>query len=247
MQVKRISHKSDKVIGQYLQNLIQLIFAPGRGWEDLEKAEVETFRRHHNAHPVGREKEERSNTSEDDIADAYASWINAYARSTFTRCFLPSIGVCSLSWFVKLLYDADDGTFSSISDGALLSLQHTLVSFVCMLLAALLTHSIFLATLPRLLNRSALDWGAWKGRALNMTMYCITFLGMVTLISNVVKVRVALLEFLPFYAVFIIWKGCRYLEIPPRNAGLFMLLASVCILGLTYLLSFLLDAVVANV
>lgn len=233
------------MIGRYLQNLIQLICAPARGWEDLESAEVQTFRRFRQSHPDHQTgTNEASGTGEattSDAADAYADWLVGYTRSTFTRCFLPAIGVCSLSWFVRLLYADEIGM--TMADRSLLALQHALVSFVGMLLAALLSQSVFLTTLPRLLSPSTIEWGAWKGRALNMTMYCITFLGMVTLISNVVKVRVALLEFLPFYVVFIIWRGCRYLEVPMRTAGLFMILAAACILGLPYLLSFLLNAV----
>lgn len=232
-----------KVIGRYLQNLIQLIFFPSRGWEDLETAEVATFRSHFQS---SHGHEGMKKPTGDEAADAYVEWLGDYSRRTFTRCFLPAIGVCSLSWFARLLYAADDTVFASMAERALLATQHALVSFVGMLLAALLSQSIFLTMLPRMLNGSALEWGAWKGRSLNVIMYTITFLGMVTLISNVVKVRVALLEFMPFYVVFIIWKGCRYLEVPPRNAGLFMILSSGCILGLPYLLAFLLNAV-ANV
>lgn len=230
------------MIRRYIQNLIQLTFAPSRGWEDLETAEVEDFRLYYHARTAEAEKK----PSGEEAADAYASWLNDFSRRSFTRCFLPVIAVCSLSWFARLLYATDETAFASMADRALLALQYALVSFVGMLLAALLSQSIFLATLPRILNGSTVEWGAWKGRALNMIMYCITFLGTITLISNVVKVRVALLEFLPFYVVFIIWKGCRYIEVPQRNAGLFMIIASGCIIGLPYLLSFLLNAV-ANV
>ncbi len=77
-----------------------------------------------------------------------------------------------------------------------------------------------------------------------MIMYCLTFLGLITLLSNVVKVRIALIEFLPLYVVFIIWKGWKYVGVEERNLGLFMIMATVSILGSAYLISFLLNALI---
>jgi len=63
-------------------------------------------------------------------------------------------------------------------------------------------------------------------------------------LSNVVKVRIALIEFLPLYVVFIIWKGWKYVGVEERNLGLFMIMATVSILGSAYLISFLLNALI---
>ena len=79
---------------------------------------------------------------------------------------------------------------------------------------------------------------------MSMIMYCVTFLGIITLVSNVVKVRIALIEFLPLYVVFILWKGWRYAGVEERNIGLFMIMATASILGSAYLVSFLLNALV---
>ena len=77
-----------------------------------------------------------------------------------------------------------------------------------------------------------------------MTMYSLTFLGMITLVANIVKVRIALIEFLPFYVIFIIWKGWKYVGVDERHEGIFMIIATAFILGSPYLISFLLHSLV---
>ncbi len=42
--------------------------------------------------------------------------------------------------------------------------------------------------------------------------------------------------------VFILWKGCDFLEIDRRQEGLFMIVASASVLGAYYMLSFLFNA-----
>ncbi len=68
------------------------------------------------------------------------------------------------------------------------------------------------------------------------------FIALVALVDNVIKVQIGLQAFLPFYVVFILWKGCDFLEIDRRQEGLFMIVASASVLGAYYMLSFLFNA-----
>ena len=77
-----------------------------------------------------------------------------------------------------------------------------------------------------------------------MICYSLTFMALVFLLANVVKVKITLIEFLPFYVIFIIWKGWRYVGVKERNVGLFMIMETAAIVGSVYLWSFFLNVVI---
>ena len=60
----------------FLRNMLQLVFAPARGWEDLEESE----------RGLSASAQERA------------------AQRLYYRCFLPVSAICALSCFVRLLY-----------------------------------------------------------------------------------------------------------------------------------------------
>jgi hypothetical protein len=72
-----------------------------------------------------------------------------------------------------------------------------------------------------------------------MVLYCISVIALIFLLGNIIKVRLALIQFLPFYVIFIIWKGGAFIGVPERSVGPFMLMASASVLGAVYGLSFL--------
>lgn len=125
--------------------------------------------------------------------------------------------------------------------GFLGALQMAIITFVSLFLSTQFARYVFQTYMPRLLSEATVEK---RGRWMSMIMYCVTFLGIITLVSNVVKVRIALIEFLPLYVVFILWKGWRYAGVEERNIGLFMIMATASILGSAYLVSFLLNALV---
>jgi heme/copper-type cytochrome/quinol oxidase subunit 4 len=83
-----------------------------------------------------------------------------------------------------------------------------------------------------------------RGRWLEVIMYSLTILAVIMLVSNVIKVRLALVEFLPLYVVFVIWKGCKFVHIEEQNVGIFMVSAIASLLGSVYVLSAILKALI---
>ena len=101
--------------------------------------------------------------------------------------------------------------------------------------------------IPRLVSddpREPSDAEWPKSRGLEMICYSLTFMALVFMLANVVKVKITLIEFLPFYVVFIIWKGWRYVGVKERNVGLFMIMETAAIVGSVYLWSFFLNVVI---
>lgn len=194
----------------FLRNLFQLVVAPARGWEDLEA-----------------ERDGMTERAEEELASF-----------NYLHCFLPTIAVCSLSWFIRLIY--------GYSGGLLGCVQGSVVMFVSLFLGAQVSMWLMGFAMPRLMEEdprlpSDAKWN--RGRMMDMICYSITFIGLVLMLTNVIKVRIALLEFLPFYVVFIIWKGWHYVGIREQNIGLFMISACLSVLGSVYIISFLLNAV----
>ena len=215
-------------MNEFLKNLVQLVFAPSRGWEDMAADERERFLRYRD-----RQLGETGGLRGASFHAEEESWGEHHALHLFRTCFLPVIGVCSCSAFVKMFYEGGPDFLGA--------LQMAIITFVSLFLSTQFARYVFQTYMPRFMEPESV---ARKGRWMSMIMYCVTFLGLITLVSNVVKVRIALIEFLPLYVVFILWKGWRYAGVEERNIGLFMIMATASILGSAYLVSFLLNALV---
>lgn len=181
---------------KFLANIIQLIFSPLKGWEDIEDA--------------------------DSRADS-RGYINI--RSLYLGCFLPLILICSLSAMLRMIY----------GDGFLAVLQVAIIEFFSLFLSYHLAVYIFSWLMPSIMkeDKGLID----QRREAMMVMYCISVIALIFLLGNVIKVKLALIQFLPLYVVFIIWKGARFVGVPDRAVGHFMIMASIAILGAVYGLS----------
>lgn len=185
---------------KYLKNIVQLIFSPQKGWEDL--------------------------ADDDYRVDGTRGAIDI--RRLYTHCFLPLIAFCSLTAFVHLLYD----TVPTFTGG----LVAAIVQFFSLFLSYHVAVHIFSWCHPKLVLR---DSTPDMRRNAIMVMYCISIVALIFLLQNVIKLgNMALIKFLPFYVMFIIWKGADFVEIPQRNIGSFMFMATAAILGTIYGLRF---------
>jgi len=216
------------VIAQYLKQFVQLVFAPTRGWEDIEHDINNQFLSYRE-----RQLGQHGGTKGASFVDSQNAWEEAWANRNFRRCFLPIISIFALSWLVRALYGTDD---------LLSCIQKAIVTFVTLFLASQFARYIFMAYLPRMLAAEIV--AEPKGRWFAMIMQCLTFLGVITMVSNIVKAHLALIEFLPFYVIFIIWKGWKFAGIDEKNIGLYMIITTLSILGPAYLLSLLLNALI---
>lgn len=185
---------------KYIANIIQLIFSPQKGWEDLE---------------------------EDDYRpDGGRGSIDI--RRLYTRCFLPFIAFCAATVFIRILFDGGPDFVKA--------LVWAIIQFFSLFLSYHLAVYIFSWWMPRLISR---DGTPDMRRDAIMVLYCISVLALIFLIDNVIKIHIALISFLPFYVMFIIWKGADFVGIPQRNIGGFMFMASASILGTVYGIRFL--------
>lgn len=190
---------------KYLANILQLLIAPQKGWEDLEVNDIR----------------------EDGTRGAID------IRRLYTHCFLPLIIICSLTAFIRMMFDGGPDFIGA--------LQQVIIEFFSLFLAYHLAIYIFSWWMPRILSDDSLPD---MRRDAIMVMYCISIIAIIFLIGNIIKVKLALISFLPFYVMFIIWKGADFVGIPQRNIGAFMFMAAAAILGTVYGLSFLFNIII---
>lgn len=152
-------------------------------------------------------------------------------RRLYIHSFLPLIAACSVTAFVRLVFGAD----------WLLCMASAIGEFVSLFLTYHLGIYIISWFMPRLVDPEARDSQDQRRLAV-VVMMSASFIALVALVTNIIKVQIGLLAFLPFYVVFILWKGCGFLEIDRRQEGLFMIVASTSVLGAYYLLSVIFNA-----
>lgn len=152
------------------------------------------------------------------------------ASRVYRSAFLPLIGVCSASSLVRIFYGVD----------FLGALALGLVNFVSLFLSYYIACWVLAAWMPRLAGDNDGDTRRYQ----LLVMYTLAIVALVCLLVNVVKIKIAILSFLPLYTVFVLWKGCRFAGVRPENEGLFMLMSTACILGSFYGLSFLFSSLI---
>jgi membrane protein len=152
-------------------------------------------------------------------------------RQFYLRSFLPLVAICSASIFIRLIYGAD----------WLLCMASAIGEFVSFFLTYHLAIYIISWFMLRLVDADARDKQDQRRLAV-VVMMSVSFIALVAMVTNIIKVKIGLLSFLPFYVVFILWKGCGFLTVDRRQEGLFMIVASASLLGAYYLLSFIFNA-----
>lgn len=157
-------------------------------------------------------------------------------RSCYLGGFLPLIITVSLAAFVRMAYTGGPDFLSALA--------RCIVDFISLFLSYHLSIYVISSLMPRFIDPDYEDYGRDQRRLALTSMMSVAFIGLVFLVGNLIKVRVAILDFVPLYAVFIIWKGCRFLGISARQEGLYMIVSSAAILGSVYLLSLIFSTLV---
>lgn len=165
--------------------------------------------------------------AEDDrMADGRRGDINI--RRLYFSCFIPLIAFVAATSFVKMIYDGGP-TF-------LEALQTSIIEFFSLFLSYHLAVYAFSWAVPRLVPQ---EEKADNRRCAIMILYCISVIALIFMLGNLIKVSLALIQFLPLYVLFILWKGAGYVGVTEKNIGLFMIMASMAVLGSVYGLSFI--------
>ena len=143
-------------------------------------------------------------------------------------CFIPLIALVAPPSSGKMFYEA--------SPPFLEPLQPSFFEFFPLFPSYPLAVSAFSWAVPRLVPQ---EEKADNRRCAIMILYCISVIALIFMLGNLIKVSLALIQFLPLYVLFILWKGAGYVGVTEKNIGLFMIMASMAVLGSVYGLSFI--------
>ncbi len=235
----------------YLKNLVQLILSPKHGWDDLADESAALWR----AHEKDVTAADRSDAiTDENIPDSDASltsdpqaeeislspeqWDERLSDQLALRCFLPLVVVSALSPFVRMIYNPQASFIPTLL---------VAISTVVSLGVAYFVARIAMQTLAPAWCRvfedpdnpgapAAYPYGRWNMVAL----FALSYLALIFMVSNLIKVRVAVLDFLPLYALYMIGSSRQFACIKERDRVNYFILMGIAILGIPYLISFIL-------
>ena len=203
------------------------MFSPASGWEDLEGDSEKSFLGYRQS-----ELEKHGGVQRAGFAAEQGVWELHASKNMFFRCFLPLITVCALTEFIRVIY----GNYDFIE-----ATLHAAVEFMTLFLSSQVARYVMLTFLPRWIKEKQQEANL-HGRWFAIAIYPLAYLGLIMLIENIVKGHIALLSFLPFYSIFMIWKGWKIAGIDEKYIGQFVILSTVAILGSVYVFKYILNA-----
>lgn len=139
------------------------------------------------------------------------------------------LGVSGATVFFRLIYGAQD---------ALWCLASAIITFVSLFLTYHLSIYAISSLMPRFVVEKERRRPDQRKLAL-VVMMSVAFIALIAIVANVVKVQLAVIQLLPLYVVFILWRAAGFLNVDQRQEGLYMIVASGSVLGGYYLLCFL--------
>lgn len=147
-----------------------------------------------------------------------------------SRLYYPMLAILALTSFITFFYGED------------LQLIDYLQKVICKVgvyfFGYMISSFILCSLLPTISNDKN---GANKIHL--FVIYCYAILMLFTIIENFIPVTITILDFLPFYLIFVIWKGVKYFNdeiLSPK----FLMMFSASILGVFYFLQFILNLVI---
>ncbi len=134
-----------------------------------------------------------------------------------------SIGIATLSPWIKLLYSSDISWLRLIQESIIIGVSYGLAYFLA---------GILMNTWIPMINGGEDS----KDRITIFNSYIISTLLVQVLITNVLPLSFAILSIWPIYVAVIIWRGMKYMEIEEKDAGKFITASIVALIGPAFLL-----------
>lgn len=151
-------------------------------------------------------------------------------RTLYRAGFLPLLIVASLSVFVRLFYAGNPGFLGLLQMG--------IIWFTALFVGYHVAVFVLSLSIKKLLP---VGTGVETARLNLLAMFAISMLAAIALLANVVKVHLVIIDVLPVYVVFVLWRSSRFVGVEPKDEGLYTLVSSVATIGVVYMLRVLFD------
>ncbi|MBD5248711.1 MAG: hypothetical protein HDS58_01315 [Barnesiella sp.] len=145
---------------------------------------------------------------------------------------LPFIILTALTSFVRVFYFTDYTFIDAVQNAIINAVTYFATYFIASFAISLKINALETTQGDTLSETEAAD---------RVDVFCSCIVGLlllITLISNLIPLDLSLLQYLPLYSVYVIWKGAEYLRIATDKIGHFMILSVLTIVVPVYLLGY---------
>lgn len=149
------------------------------------------------------------------------------AASLCREGFYPLLAVAAVSCVFRLFYDHVETSMVTV-------LQQAIVTFTVYFATLFFAGYVLTANLGRFC-----DVEPSEQKISTFVIYCLAILVVINILANVIPIELSIVEILPAYVIFVIYKAMRYLDVKESRIGQFMFLAVFTIVVPPFLLSFL--------
>ncbi|MDE6266952.1 MAG: hypothetical protein K2M07_06360 [Muribaculaceae bacterium] len=170
------------------------------------------------------------------IINPRRGWEDIAADSPLPRRMLlsgliPFILITALTSFVRVCYFTDYTMVDALQNAIITAVTYFATYFIA---SFIISMQIPLMETPEKSNEGAEQ----TDRVEIFSASIVGILLLITLISNLIPLDLSLLQYLPIYSVYVIWKGAEYLQIDRSKTGRFMIVAVLSILVPVYILGY---------
>lgn len=148
-------------------------------------------------------------------------------RRLMTTGLYPLFAIAALSAFIVGIYDPEL-TFVDM-------LQRAIITFVQFFISYYIAQFVFSIFIRRYVTDGLIS----EDRVSVFISIGLGLLAVLEVIMNCLPVELSLVQFLPLYVAFILWKGAPYLDIMETKMDRFVILAGASIIVPVYLLGLL--------
>lgn len=156
---------------------------------------------------------------------------NPVARRILLSGLLPFIVVTALTTFVRVFYFTDFTVVDAIQTAIINAVTYFATYFIA-------SFAISLRMPQMLAEESDIEPDEESGRVEIFSACIVGILLLITLVSNLIPMDLSLLQYLPLYSAYVIWKGAEYLHVATDKTGQFMILSVMTLIVPVYLLGY---------
>ncbi len=152
------------------------------------------------------------------------------ARELLIKGFIPFVAIVALTVPVKYFFVAD----ASI----VVLIQQAVVCFIKYFVSYFIAGFVFTLYLP-----GCIDGEFSMRKCHTFIIYGLGLLALINLIQNCIPVELAISFVMPIYAMYILWRGLRYLSVSFNGVGSFLIMTICAIILPPYLLQYLFNLI----
>ncbi|MCM1293171.1 MAG: hypothetical protein NC230_06305 [Bacteroides sp.] len=153
------------------------------------------------------------------------------ARQLLTKGFIPFIALASATVLIRFFY-VDEMSVAVM-------IQQAIICFLKYFASYYLGCFVFTLYLP-----TCIDGSLSMGKVNTFLLYGFGLLALINIIQNCIPVELAISFIMPVYALYILWRGIRYLSISFEGIGTFLLLVIFALIVPPYLIQYLFNMII---